>query len=265
MLKEPPTSRQMLCLTGEREGPRGSIFPHLWGSGHTRRVAQEGMDNSPFSPHPGRAGRWKRKEKWVAGRSGKLNKRKHVGWLRLAVPGPGHQKPGPVPGDCAVGGASPGSARRGASLQSCCSVSAGRAGALAEPNASSSPFHPGHTLLLLLTEGSQPVRSPRGSVWVPNASSCFQALCSTDPSCCFLQGWTGSEAASHEPLMALICLSSGLTAARLVLDSRSHLKLQGSGLQSCPPSPTKAIQTLCLAGEGRANPPQTTPDTATLP
>ena len=32
MLKEPPTSRQMLCLSGEREGPRGSIFPHdLWG------------------------------------------------------------------------------------------------------------------------------------------------------------------------------------------------------------------------------------------
>lgn len=31
MLKEPPTSRQMLCLTGEREGARGRIFPHdLW-------------------------------------------------------------------------------------------------------------------------------------------------------------------------------------------------------------------------------------------
>lgn len=44
--------------------------------------------------------------------------------------------------------------------------------------------------------------------------------------------------------MALICLSPGLTAARLVPDSCSHLKFQGSSLQSCPPSLTKAIQTL---------------------
>lgn len=32
MPKEPPTSRQMLCLTGEKEGASGRIFPHeLWG------------------------------------------------------------------------------------------------------------------------------------------------------------------------------------------------------------------------------------------
>lgn len=180
----------------------------------------------------------------MAVRSGKINKRNRAGWLGLAALGPGHQKPGTIPGDCAVGSASPGSERRGASLQSCCLVSAGRAGALAEHNASSSPFHPGHTLLLLLTEGSRPARSPRGSVWVPNASLYFQALFSSSWSFCFLQGWTGSKAASHEPLTALICLSPGPTAARLVPDSRSHLKLQGSSLQSCPPSLTKAIQTL---------------------
>lgn len=167
-----------------------------------------------------------------------------MGWLRLAAPGLGHEKPGPVPGDRAAGSASPGSARRGASLQSCRRVPTGSAGALDEHNgASSSPFHPGHTLLSLLAEGSRPARSPGGSVLVPKASSYFQALFSTHP--CFLQGWTGSKAASHKSLVALISLSLGLTAAaRLVLDSRSHLKLQGSGLQSCPPSLTKAIQTL---------------------
>lgn len=145
-----------------------------------------------------------------------------------------------------------------------CRVSAGRMGALAGTNTSSSPFHPSPTLLSLLADGNRPARSPRGSVRVPKASSYFQAL-TTDRSCCILQGWTGSTAASHKPLMAGMCLSPGLAAARLVLESRSHLKLQGSGLQSCPPSLTKAIQTLCLAGDGRANTPPTTPHTATLP
>ena len=84
-------------------------------------------------------------------------------------------------------------------------------------------------------------------------------------SCCFLQGWTGRKAASHKPLTALICLSPGQTAAKLVLDSCSHLKPQGSGLQSYPPSPAAATQILCLTGEGTANALQTAPDTATLP
>lgn len=189
--------------------------------------------NGHFSIFPAsRQSQTIKKKGKVGGRKEWKNKRKEV--CGLAAPGPGHQKPGPIPGDCAASGSSPGSERRGASLQSCRRLSAGRAGALAGHIASSSPFHPGQALLSL----------------------------PTDRSCCFLQGWTGSTAASHKPLMALICLSLRPRAARLVLDSRSQRAVV---CNPAPPSPTKANRTLCLAGEGRANTLQTTPDTATLP
>lgn len=189
--------------------------------------------NGRFSIFPAsRQNQTIKKKGKVGGRKEWKNKRKEV--CGLAAPGPGHQKPGPIPGDCAASGASPGSERREASLQSCCCLSAGRAGALAGHIASSSPFHPGRALMSL----------------------------PTDRSCCFLWGWMGSTAASHKPLMALICLSLGPRAARLVLDSRSQRAVV---CNPAPPSPTKAIRTLCLAGEGRANTLQTTPGTATLP
>lgn len=131
--KDAPTSRQMLCLTGGRS--QGEDFPPLpVGSGHTRWVAQEGMGVFPFSPYPGRAGRSKGKEKWVAG---KIKPKEARG---LAAPGPGHQKSDPIPWDCAVGGTSPSSAGHGASLLT-------RAGALAEHKVTASLSRPSHALL----------------------------------------------------------------------------------------------------------------------
>lgn len=71
MLKEPPTSRQMLCFTGER-GVGGGFSPMFCGVGSYQEGCAGGGVIS-FSPHPGRVRRWKRKKKRVAGSSGKTN------------------------------------------------------------------------------------------------------------------------------------------------------------------------------------------------
>lgn len=87
MLKKPPTSRRMLFDWREREKePGGGFFSIICG------VVQEEMGIFPFS------GQWKRKEKQVAGRSGKINERKRAGWLGLAPSVLGHQTPGSVLG-----------------------------------------------------------------------------------------------------------------------------------------------------------------------
>lgn len=105
MLKEPPTSRQMLCFTGER-GDGGRILPRvLWGRVIPGRLRRRGCCS--IFPTSRQSQTMEKKEK-AGGRKKWKNKRKEV--RGLAAPRPEHQKPGPIPGDCAVGGASPGSA-----------------------------------------------------------------------------------------------------------------------------------------------------------
>lgn len=235
MLRDPPPpSKQLLCLTEE-----GEEEPEE--SGCTRRVV--GMGISPFSPHLGGAGQRKRKEKWVAERSGKNSKGKCGGWLGLAARGLGHQRFGPVPRHCTARGASPSSARGGVNLQPRCCVSTGRAEALAEENASSSPSHPSHELLLFLSAASLPARAPGPGALSGYQTSPSQALPSTDLSCCFLQGWTGSRAASHEPL---ICFSPGLMASRAM---RPWVPCSGAGARFVwpPPAPGQSSPSLTKA------------------
>lgn len=100
----PPPGRCSASLGREETG--GGFPPVFCGVGSYREGCAGG-GVFPFSPHPGRARRWKRKKK-AGGRKKWKNKLKEV--RGLAAPRPEHQKPGPIPGDCAVGGASPGSA-----------------------------------------------------------------------------------------------------------------------------------------------------------
>lgn len=102
MLKEPPTSRQMLCFTGER-GARGRIFPRvLWGQVIPGRLRRRGCYS--IFPTSRQSQTMENKEK-AGGRKKWKNKLKEVS--RLAAPRPEHQKSGPIHGDCAVGSASP--------------------------------------------------------------------------------------------------------------------------------------------------------------
>lgn len=130
-------------------------------------------------------------------------------------------------------------------MQPRCCVSTGRAEALAAENASCSPSHPSHKLLLFLSAASLPARAPGPGALSGYQTSPFQALPSTDLSCCFLQGWTGSRAAFHEPL---ICISPELTtsrATRLCATQRGwcRIRVATSSSRTILPSPplTKAI------------------------
>lgn len=173
----------------------------------------------------------------------KNSKGKCGGWLGLAARGLGHQRFGPVPRHCAAGGASPGPARRGVNLQPGCCVSTGRAEALAEENASCSPSHPSHKLLLFLSAASLPARAPGPGALSGYQTSPFQALPSTDLSCCFLQGWTGSRAAFHEPL---ICISPELTASSATRPCVPCSEA-GAGFVWPPPAPAQSSSPLTKA------------------
>lgn len=149
----------------------------------------------------------------------------------------------PLPRRCTACGASPSSARGGVNLQPRCCVSTGRAEALAEENASSSPSHPSHKLLLFLSAASLPARAPGPGALSGYQTSPSQALPSTDLSCCFLQGWTGSRAASHEPL---ICFSPGLMASRAM---RPWVPCSRAGARFVwpPPAPGQSSPSLTKA------------------
>lgn len=106
MLKEPP-HLQADALLHWRERSRGRIFPHvLWGRVIPGRLRRRGCY---FIFPTSRQSQTMEKKEKTGGRKKWKNKLKEV--RGLAAPRPEHQKPGPIPGDCAVGSASPGSAR----------------------------------------------------------------------------------------------------------------------------------------------------------
>lgn len=222
-------------LTGEGEEEQEGL-------GRTRRVVREGTGISPFSPHLGGAGQWKRKEKWVAERSGKKQQREVWRLARAGSTRAGTSKVWPCPQALCSWRCQPQSGQ-GANLQPRCCVSTGRAEALAEENASCSPSHPSHKLLLFLSAASLPARAPGPGALSGYQTSPFQALPSTDLSCCFLQGWTGSRAAFHEPL---ICISPELTTSRAMRPCVPRSEA-GAGFVWPPPAPGQSSPPLTKA------------------
>lgn len=157
MIKEPPTSRQMLCFTGERGDSGEDSPPCFVGSGHTRKAAQEGvLFHFPHIQAESDDGK-ERKSGWQ-----EEVEKQRKGSARAGSAQAGTSEAWPHPWGLCSRRRQPRLCGVREDLQSCRRVFVGRTGASTGHSASSSPLHPGRTSLLLPAEESQPQRSWAG-------------------------------------------------------------------------------------------------------